>query len=403
MPPRGQATPRLFTPLTIRGITLRNRVVISPMCQNAALPDGSLGDWHLVHLGQFAMGGAGLVFVESTAVAEHARINEFDVGLWGDHQIAPMRRVAEFVQGRGAAFGVQIGHAGRKAGAAILCDGGAPLPPDQLEPPGGRPFRRIGPSPVAAGEEWTVPEEMSLADIDEARASFVAAARRVEAVGADVLELHYAHGYLVTSFLSPKANFRTDKYGGGFAGRTRLALEIARDVRAVWPESKPLFCRLSVIDGARHGWDADNSVALARLLKEIGVDVIDCSSGGLFDATKTATKPRGLGFQVHYAARIRREAGIATQAVGMIVDPLQAEEILEAGDADLIALGREALYDPYWASHAAQAFGLDPAFSAWSRHNAAYLAKRRPTMERLGLAPRLAGPEAKLRRGSSRR
>ncbi|MCB1486346.1 MAG: NADH:flavin oxidoreductase/NADH oxidase [Bauldia sp.] len=381
--------PRLFSPLTIRGITLRNRVVISPMCQNAAMPDGSLGDWHLVHLGQFAMGGAALVFVESTAVAEHARINEFDTGLWGDHQIAPMRRVADFVRGRGAAFGVQIGHAGRKAGAAILCDGGAPLSPEELATHRDRPFRRLGPSPVAAGEEWTVPEEMSRADIDDVRASFVAAAERAEAAGADVLELHFAHGYLVASFLSPKSNLRTDDYGHGFAGRTRLALDIATDVRAVWPESKPLFCRLSVVDGARHGWDIDDSVKLAKLLKDAGVDVIDCSSGGLFDATKTATAPRGLGFQVHYASRIRRDAGIPTQAVGMIVDPLQAEEILEAGDADLIAIGREALYDPYWASHAAQAFGLDPAFSAWSRHNAAYLAKRRPTMERLGLEPGL--------------
>ncbi len=387
MKARDHPVPLLFSLLAIRSVTLKNRIVISPMCQNAAEADGSLGDWHLAHLGQFALGGAGLIFVESTAVAATARINDYDVGLWGDHQIAPLKRVADFVHGRRAALGVQLGHAGRKAGAAILCEGGAPFPAEQLAPHGRPPFRRVGPSSVAAGDEWTVPVEMSPADIDAAKRQFVDAARRADAANVDVIELHFAHGYLVASFLSPGANLRKDAYGDGFEGRTRLAREIAAEVRAVRPESKPLFCRLSVVDGARRGWDAHDSVVLAKRLKEVGVDVIDCSSGGLFDATKSASTPRGLGFQVPYAQRIRHEAGIMTQAVGMIVDPAQAEAILENGQADLVAIGREALYDPYWPHHAEQAFRIDDSFSGWSPHNGAYLAKRRPMMERLKRAP----------------
>lgn len=383
----GHSNPTLFSPLTIRSLTLKNRVVISPMCQNAAEPDGSLGDWHFAHLGQFALGGAALVFVESTAVSPEARINDFDVGLWNDKHVGPLTRVANFIHSRGAAFGVQLGHAGRKAGAAILCEGGAPFAEADLSPPGRPAFKRVGPSPIAAGDEWTVPEEMTLTDIHRVRNQFVAAAKRAHAAGVDVIELHYAHGYLVASFLSPKSNVRTDAYGGNFDGRTRLALEIASDVRAAWPESKPLFCRLSVVDGARHGWDTDDSVELAKRLKTIGVDVIDCSSGGLFDATKSASTPRGLGFQVKYADRIRHEAGVMTQAVGMIVDPEQAEQIVAEGKADLVAIGREALFDPYWPNHAAQAFGIDKTFTGWSPHNGAYLAKRRPMMERLNLSP----------------
>jgi 2,4-dienoyl-CoA reductase-like NADH-dependent reductase (Old Yellow Enzyme family) len=356
------------------------------MCQNAAHPDGSMNNWHLVHLGQFALGGAGLIFVESTAVDPHARINEFDVGLWDDDQIPPLRRVAEFVHAQGAALGVQLAHAGRKAGAAALCDGGAPLPPDELIRPSGTVFRRIGPSAVSAGEEWTVPEKMSKDDILGVRLAFVEATRRAHAAGIDAIELHYAHGYLVASFLSAAANFRTDEYGSDLEGRMRLALEVAADVRAAWPETKPLFCRLSVIDGAENGWSEEDSIALAKRLKAVGVDVIDCSSGGLTDATRTASTPRNLGFQVPYSARIRSEASVLTQAVGMIVDARQAENILAAGDADLIAIGREALYDPYWAHHAEQELGYDPAFAGWTRHNGAYLAKRRPMMERLGLA-----------------
>jgi 2,4-dienoyl-CoA reductase-like NADH-dependent reductase (Old Yellow Enzyme family) len=387
------SAPHLFRPLMLRGLTLKNRVVISPMCQNAAGADGAMGDYHLVHLGQFALGGAGLVFVESTAVTPEARINEYDVGLWDDPQIAPLARVAAFLHARGTALGVQLAHAGRKAGAAVLCDGGAPFPADALQRASGAAFERLGPSAVAAGDDWSVPRAMSVEDIYSARRQFVLAAMRADRAGADVLELHYAHGYLVASFLSPLANFRDDAYGGDFEGRCRLAKEIAADVRVVWPAEKPLFCRLSVVDGEEGGWSVEDSVHLARELKAIGVDLIDCSSGGLRDATKTASAPREPGFQTHYAQRIRAEADMPTQAVGMILTPEQAEAIVAEGMADLVAIGREALNDPYWPHHAEQALGYDPEFSCWPRYNGAYLAKRRPIMERLGLA---AAPGARL-------
>ncbi|MGO4836877.1 NADH:flavin oxidoreductase/NADH oxidase, partial [Rhizobiaceae sp. 2RAB30] len=266
-----------------------------------------------------------------------------------------------------------MSHAGRKAGAAALCDGGSALPPDQLHRDG-RSFVRIGPSPVAAGDEWTVPREMTLDDIAAVRQSFRDAIMRADKAGVDVTELHFAHGYLVASFLSPHSNIREDAYGGDRERRMRLAVEIAMDAREIWPAHKPLFARLSVFDGAENGWNLDDSIVLARKLKDIGIDVIDCSSGGLTDATTTAAIPRGLGFQVSFSARIKRETGVLTQAVGMIVDAGQAEEILAAGNADLIAIGREALFDPFWARHAAQQLGADIDFRGWNPHNGAYLA-----------------------------
>lgn len=377
MPQKSQ----LFSNLQIRSLTLKNRVVISPMCQNAADRQGCMTDWHLVHLGQFAMGGAGLIFAESMAIAEEARINDFDAGLWDDHQIEPLKRIVDFVHAQGAAFGVQISHAGRKAGTAPLCEGGRAIPAHRLVDEG-RPFVRIGPSAVPAGDEWTVPREMTLDDIAAVRQGFRQAIRRAAQAGVDVVELHYAHGYLVASFLSPHANLRTDAYGGDRDRRMRLAIELAEDAREAWPEHKPLFARLSVIDGVENGWSLDDSIALAVRLNEVGVDVIDCSSGGLIDATTTAAIPRVLGFQVAYSARIRRETGAMTQAVGMIVYAQQAEEILAADDADLIAIGREALFDPFWARHAAQTLGADPEFRGWNPHNGAYLAKRAPGLAR---------------------
>lgn len=372
---------RLFSSLQIRSLTLKNRIVISPMCQNAADREGCMTDWHLVHLGQFAIGGAGLVFAESTAVTEEGRINDFDVGLWGDHQIEPLKRVVDFVHAQSAAFGVQISHAGRKAGAEALCDGGQAFPPERLVHDGRR-FIRVGPSPVPAGKDWTTPREMTLEDIAAMREVFKQAIRRADAAGVDVLELHYAHGYLLASFLSPHSNLRRDAYGGDREGRMRLALEVAADARETWPQHKPLFVRLSVFDGAEGGWNLDDSIVLASRLKALGVDVIDCSSGGLTDATTTASIPRGLGFQVAFSARIRRETGIRTQAVGMIVDAHQAEAILATGDADLIAIGREALFDPFWARHAAQELDIEAGFHDWNPHNGAYLAKRAPGLAR---------------------
>jgi 2,4-dienoyl-CoA reductase-like NADH-dependent reductase (Old Yellow Enzyme family) len=374
-------TPRLFKPLTIRGLTLKNRVVISPMCQHSA-EHGLAGAWHLVHLGKFALGGAGLIFVESTAVEQSARIGVRDVGLWADEQVAPFTAIVDFVHQNGAAIGVQLAHAGRKAGSQALWEGGRALAMEQLHETG-EPWRRVGPSAIAAGPEWSVPEALSLNEIAEIRQMFVDAAKRADRAGFDVLELHFGHGYLVASFLSRQSNLRTDGYGGPRTNRMRLGLEIAGDVRSVWPEEKPLFVRISAVDGTEGGWGLDDSVALARELKTIGVDVIDCSSGGLSDETRNMNVPRGLGFQVPFSERIRREADVKTQAVGVILDGHQAEAILQEGKADLIAIGRQALYDPYWPHHAAHALGYDSAFENWPIQHGPWLAKRAPLMEKL--------------------
>jgi 2,4-dienoyl-CoA reductase-like NADH-dependent reductase (Old Yellow Enzyme family) len=373
--------PQLFEPLTIRGLTLKNRVVISPMCQHSA-EQGLAGAWHLVHLGKFALGGAGLIFVESTAVEQSARIGVRDVGLWADEQVAPFKAIVEFVHQNGAAIGAQLAHAGRKAGSQALWEGGRALTMEQLRETG-EPWRRVGPSSIAAGPEWSVPDALTVSEISEIRQTFVDAAKRAEQAGFDVVELHFGHGYLVASFLSPQSNLREDGYGGSRENRMRLALEIAADVRAVWPEEKPLFVRISAVDGAEDGWGLNDSVVLARELKAIGVDVIDCSSGGLSDETRNMNVPRGLGFQVPFSERIRREANIRTQAVGVILDGHQAEAILQEGKADLIAIGRQALYDPYWPHHAAHALGYDFGFEHWPIQHGPWLAKRAPLMEKL--------------------
>jgi 2,4-dienoyl-CoA reductase-like NADH-dependent reductase (Old Yellow Enzyme family) len=374
--------PHLFEPLQIRGLELKNRVVISPMCQHSALERGCAGAWHLVHLGKFALGGAGLIFVESTAVEQGARIGTRDLGLWSDEQVAPFKTIVDFVHQNGGAIGVQLAHAGRKAGSQALWEGGRALTMEQLQATG-EPWRRIGPSAVAAGPEWSVPEALSLDGIAEVRRMFVAATERAERAGFDVLELHFGHGYLVASFLSPHSNRREDQYGGSRDNRMRLALEIARDVRAAWPADKPLFVRISAVDGTEDGWGLDDSVVLARALKEVGVDVIDCSSGGLSEETRNTNVPRGLGFQVPFSERIRQEAEVMTQSVGVILDGHQAEAILQEGRADLVAVGRQALYDPYWAHHAAHALGYDLRFGDWPVQHGPWLAKRAPLIEKL--------------------
>jgi 2,4-dienoyl-CoA reductase-like NADH-dependent reductase (Old Yellow Enzyme family) len=374
--------PHLFQPLQIRGLELKNRVVISPMCQHSAVERGCAGAWHLVHLGKFALGGAGLVFAESTAVEPGARIGIRDLGLWSDEQIAPFKAIVDFVHQNGAAVGVQLAHAGRKAGSQALWEGGRALTMEQLQATG-EPWRRIGPSAVAAGPEWSVPEALSLDAITDIRQMFVAATERADRAGFDALELHFGHGYLVASFLSPHSNRREDDYGGSRDHRMRLAIEIARDVRAAWPSEKPLFVRISAVDGTEDGWGLDDSVVLARALKAVGVDVIDCSSGGLSDETRNMNVPRGLGFQVPFSERIRREADVTTQSVGVILDGHQAEAILQEGRADLVAVGRQALYDPYWAHHAAHSLGYDLRFGDWPIQHGPWLAKRAPLMEQL--------------------
>ena len=372
--------PLLFQPLRLRELTLPNRVVISPMCQHAA-ERGHATPWHLVHLGKFALGGAGLILTESTAVDPRGRIGTADLGLWNDSQIAPLKAVTDFVHANGGAIGVQLAHAGRKAGSEPLWEGGAAIAPQRMAADE-EPWQRVGPSALAAGPGWSAPMALDAQGIESVVQHFVDATVRADKAGFDVVELHYGHGYLIASFLSPNANHRSDEYGGSLDNRMRLALDIARRVRAVWPAGKPLFCRLSAVDGTLDGWSLDDSVVLARALKQCGVDVIDCSSGGLTEETRALPVPRGLGFQVPFSERIRRDAQVVTQAVGMIVDAAQAEAVLAEGRADLVALGREALFDPYWAHHAAATLGVDPDYQRWPVRHGVWLAKRAPGLAR---------------------
>jgi len=372
--------PLLFQPIRLRELVLNNRIVISPMCQHAA-KGGHATPWHMVHLGKFALGGAGLILTESTAVDPRGRIGTADLGLWKDSQIDPLKDVVDFVHANGGAIGVQLAHAGRKAGSQPLWEGGAALDASRLAEDS-EPWERIAPSALPAGPGWSPPGELDRDGIARVVQNFVDATMRAEKAGFDVVELHFGHGYLVASFLSPNSNHRDDEWGGSLEGRMRLALEIARKVRAAWPVGKPLFCRLSAVDGSVDGWSLEDSIVLSRELAHCGVDVIDCSSGGLTEETRALPVPRGLGFQVPFSERIRQEAQIKTQAVGMIVDARQAEAVLVEGKADLIALGREALFDPYWPHHAATSLGVDPGYERWPVRHGVWLAKRAPGLAR---------------------
>jgi len=339
--------PHLFDPLTLRGVTLRNRIGVSPMCQYSAV-DGLANDWHLVHLGSRAVGGAGLVMTEATAVEARGRISPADLGIWSDAHIPPLARIARFVKEQGAVPGIQLAHAGRKAGHAVPWKGGAPL----VDAEGG--WTSIAPSAIPFSPEDRVPSEMTKSDIATVLDAFHAAALRAREAGFGWVELHAAHGYLLHSFLSPLSNRRTDEYGGGFENRIRFVLAALRAVRSAWPEERPCSVRLSCTDWAEGGWALEDSVSLARRLKDEGADLVDCSSGGLvFDAKV----PAGAGHQVPFAEAVRRGAGLPTTAVGMITDPMQADEIVRNGRADLVFLAREELRNPYWPIRAAQALG----------------------------------------------
>jgi 2,4-dienoyl-CoA reductase-like NADH-dependent reductase (Old Yellow Enzyme family) len=340
--------PHLFSPLTVRSVTLRNRIGVSPMCQYSA-EDGVANDWHYVHLGSRAVGGAGLVMVEATAVAPEGRITPGCLGLWSDKQVEPLARIVKFVKEHGAVAGIQIAHAGRKASAALPWEGGAHLTAAQ----GG--WETIAPSAIPFGGDLSkVPRAMTEADILRVQNDFVATAKRAAAAGFNWLELHAAHGYLFNEFLSPLANHRTDKYGGSFENRIRLLLDTARAVRHVWPEHLPLAVRISAIDWMPDGWQIEDSIALAKLLKAGGVDLIDCSSGGVVPDAKIKVEP---GYQVPFAEKIRLGANIATAAVGYITEPKQADDIVRNGQADVVLLARQMLVDPYWPAHAAKALG----------------------------------------------
>jgi 2,4-dienoyl-CoA reductase-like NADH-dependent reductase (Old Yellow Enzyme family) len=381
-----QKMPLLFTPLQIAGATLRNRMVLSPMCQYSAI-DGYADDWHLVHLGKFALGGMGLVFTEATAVEERGRISYGDLGIWSDSFLPGLKRIADFVRAQGALPGIQIAHAGRKGGWQRPWQGsGGPIETADAAQ-GEGPYPLVGPTaePLAPGH--VAPHALSFAEIDGVVESFVVAAARAERAGFEVLEIHGAHGYLISSFLSPGVNRRNDAYGGDRAGRMRFALEVTRAVRAVWPTRKPLFFRVSSVDGAPDGWAIEDSIALAVELGKAGVDVVDCSSGGMRGATAYENSSRRPGFQVGYASDIRKATGIKTMAVGHILDARQAEAVLAGGHADLTAIGRQAMYDPYWPHHAAQALGADPDFKEWNDQAGWWLAIRRRGLEKVGFGP----------------
>ncbi len=339
----------LFQPFSLRGVTCRNRVFVSPMCQYSS-DEGAATDWHLVHLGSRAVGGAGLVMVEATAVSPEGRISPDDSGIWDDAHIAPLRRVTVFLEEHGAVPAIQLAHAGRKASTDAPWRGGGPVGPE------GRGWTPVAPSPVAFAAGHPVPRALETSELDALVEAFVAATRRSLEAGFKVIELHAAHGYLLHEFLSPLSNRRGDEYGGSLENRVRFPLRVVHAVREAWPDSLPLFVRISATDWVEGGWDIDQSVRFSAWLKDAGVDLVDCSSGGL---VPDAVIPAGPGFQVPFAERIRKEAEIATGAVGVITDPVQAEHIVRTGQADAVLMAREFLRDPYWPLHAARELAAD--------------------------------------------
>lgn len=351
--PTGRVEPRvpaLLEPLTLRGVTARNRIWLAPMCQYSAFErDGMPNDWHLVNLGQHAAGGFGLVMTEAAAVVPEGRISPEDVGIWSDEHIAPWRRIVEFVRGQGAVAAVQLAHAGRKASTYSPFGAGTDsVPADD----GG--WETVGPSALAY-EGYAVPRELTTDEVAAIPQAFADAAVRADRAGFDVAELHAAHGYLLHQFVSPLSNHRTDQYGGSFENRTRLIVEVADAVRAVWPEDKPLFVRLSATDWAPDGWDVDQTARLSSVLGEHGVDLVDISSGGLVAHQQITVEP---GYQVPFAYEVRKRSGLPVSAVGLITEPAQAEQVLLDGAADAVMLGRVAIREPAWPLRAAHELGV---------------------------------------------
>jgi len=356
---------QLFSPFTMRGLTLKNRVTVAPMCQYSAV-GGFANDWHLVHLGRFALGGFGLVIVEATGVTPEGRISYADLGLWEDSQIEPLKRITKFLHEQGAMAGIQLAHAGRKGSAKVPFRPSLPESEDELADIGFEQWVPVSPSDIIHAENagFTKPEALDLEGIALVKNAFVAATRRSLAAGFDMVEIHAAHGYLLNQFLSPLANKRTDQYGGSRENRMRLLLEITELVRAAWPEDKPLFVRISASDWHPEGWQVEDSVVLAHELKARGVDVVDCSSGG-FDGAKIDPQPL---YQVPFAQAVRDGADIATMAVGLITEAEEAEAILTRGEADLVSLARGALEDPNWPVHARHILGGDDdAYGHWPK------------------------------------
>jgi 2,4-dienoyl-CoA reductase-like NADH-dependent reductase (Old Yellow Enzyme family) len=375
--------PQLFSPFTLRSVTAKNRIVVSPMCQYSAI-DGVANDWHLVHLGKFAQGGAGMVMVEATAVAENGRITHGDVGLWHDGQTAPLKRIADFIRDQGSVPAIQLAHAGRKASMQRPWYGNAALN-DADKARGDMPWQVVAPSPIPMDDGWLTPQEMTEADMATLRDQWRLAALRAAEAGYELLEVHCAHGYLLHEFLSPLSNRRTDSYGGDRDGRMRYPLDIIETVRAVWPDNLPLAVRISSVDGVDGGIEIEDSLAFVREAKARGADVIDCSSGGLMGSATAARIPRGYSFQVPYAEAIRKDADIPTMAVGLILHPQQAEDVVAKGQADLVAIGREVLFDPNWPLHAQLSLSETNGdiFAAWPKQYGWWLERREPGLRKL--------------------
>ena len=340
----------LFEPFSVRGVTFKHRIFVSPMCEYSSV-DGFANDWHMVHLGSRSVGGAALVLTEASAVTADGRISPDDLGIWKDEHIGPLSRITSFIREQGAVPGMQLAHAGRKASTAAPWNGGTPLSPDQG---GWTPI--YAPSPIPFFDGYQTPKAMTVEEIGAVVSAFREAAKRVLAAGFQVIEIHAAHGYLLHEFLSPLSNQRHDQYGGSFENRSRLLCEVCVAVRQVWPDTLPLFVRISSTDWVDGGWTIEDSVALARDLKHTGVDLIDCSSGGNVARVRI---PVGPGYQAEFAARVRKEAGILTGAVGMITSPPQADTIVRTGQADAVLLAREFLREPYWPLKAAKELGQE--------------------------------------------
>ncbi len=373
------ARPMLFQPHTVRGLTLKNRLVVAPMVHYRAR-EGVCGAFHTAHLGKFALGGFGLVFTEACAIEPRGRVSDFDLCIYNEQQAESYRPVIALAHEEGVAMAVQLAHAGRKGGMQTAMEGNGPLTDAQVRQ-GRTRFQPVAPSALQIAPDWPMPHQLSPSEIVDMVGTFAAAAKRAVRVGFDVIEIHGAHGYLIAEFLSPVSNKRNDGYGGDLKGRMRFSLEVTEAVRAVMPDDMPLFFRVSSVDGTAEGWTMDDTVVLARELKARGVDVLDCSSGGLMASATAAPVTRAPGFQVPFAARAKEEAGISTMAVGLILGAAQAEAILQEGKADLIAIGRQAQFNPNLALHWAHDLGLNQRFEEWPEEYGWWLEKRIRSMQ----------------------
>lgn len=372
-------TTDLFTPLVLRRTTLPNRIVISPMCTYSAV-DGVANDWHFAHLAKFSLGGAGTVFVEATAVAPDGRLGHGDLGIWEDKQIAPLARIAAFCRQNGSVPAIQLGHAGRKSSSQRPWIGnGALSGADGAY--GDAPWQTVSAGSVAVNPAWPVPNELSIEEMEQMKVSWLRATERVLQADFEIVEVHMAHGYLLHQFLSTVTNQRTDQYGGNLENRLRFPLEIAQIVRQAWPRDRPVFVRISVVD---EGWSLDESIHLAAALKAIGVDLVDCSTGGLGRSPQALRVSRGYGFQVPFSAAVKQGAQIQTMAVGLILDPVLANQVILDQSADLVAIGRGALVDPNWPLHARRAIrGEDGRFAGWPKQYGVWLEQREGVLDKI--------------------